>query len=185
MVSEDITLAANKSRLLFFVPVGIVLVLTGIAYATHLEQLKTNGLLYLSSTFVALPLCVIGTISGVLRLLSSKPSLVVTESGITDTSSLFGVGFIGWEEIAGLTSYTIFTQRYVAITPTKTAMQTLLQRQSVLPRAAMLVNMKISPCPINIPQDLLSVPADELLRQIRTRYAATLQRHVIAVHVGS
>jgi hypothetical protein len=125
------------------------------------------------------PFCALGGISALFTLISPRPALLVNDTGIWDNTTLFGAGLIKWEEIAAISSYRVLTQRYLAIVPRD--LEPLLSRQTILQKWTMLINAKISPSPINIPDILLRIPSHDLVRHIRESYSAEIRQYHIYI----
>lgn len=117
------------------------------------------------------------------RLLIPKPALIIDNEGIVDNASAIvsGVGMIRWSEIAAVLLYGSARQSYLVIVPHD--MQALRTRQNVLLRAFATIFARTLPSPISIPEWLLTMPAAEVLAQIRSRYDAQIRIHQIGVQI--
>lgn len=112
------------------------------------------------------------------RSLSSKPAICIYRDGIVDNVSLggSGVGFIPWDEIEGsFVTKTgrgagIFSQRRVVVLVTHPS--ALIARQSAGRRWMLRSLMRMTLSPVNLPDALLPIKADELEKQIRAYYEA-------------
>ena len=101
------------------------------------------------------------------RLARRKPSLVVDEEGIFDNASALGAGMIRWEEIREM--YTFVFRGQTTIGMALTDEDAVLARQNPLKRGLMSVNRGLAGSVVNIPQSVLPMPAEELLREIGRR----------------
>jgi hypothetical protein len=120
----------------------------------------------------------LGVISTVYGALARGPSLTVSDEGIVDRTSLFGVGLVRWDEIAGLATFRYWTQHYLLIflnDPTTFAAQL-----APLPGVVVRINKVLSPAPICIPAVWLP-GLDAVLAQTQERYAHQLATHGIRV----
>lgn len=117
------------------------------------------------------------------RLLSPKPALIIDNEGIVDNASAIvaGIGMIYWSEIAAVLLYGSAQQSYLVIVPHN--IQALRARQNVLARAFANIFTRALPSPISIPEWLLTMPAAEVLAQIRARYDAQIRMHQIGIHI--
>jgi hypothetical protein len=117
------------------------------------------------------------------RLLVPKPALIIDNEGIVDNASAIvaGVGMIRWSEIAAVLLYGNTQQSYLVIVPHD--MQTLETRRNALTRAFAAIFTRTLPSPISIPEWLLTMPAAEVLAQIRARYDAQIRMHQIGVQI--
>lgn len=117
------------------------------------------------------------------RLLVPKPALIIDNEGIVDNASAIvaGAGMIRWNEIAAVLLYGAAQQSYLVIVPHD--MQALYARQNMLARAFAAIFTRTLPSPISIPEWLLTMPAAEVLAQIRARYDAQIRMHQIGVQI--
>lgn len=95
-----------------------------------------------------------------------------------DRTSLFGVGLVRWDEIAGLASFHVFAQQYLLI---------FLKDPNVfaahlgpLPHTVVAINRVISAAPVCIPSAMLP-DIDGLLAKIQRHYGHQLASH--AIHI--
>lgn len=174
-----IRLYPQRGLAAFLALISMVIVAAGVLYAIHVEELRTNLIWYLIVVCLLVPLFFLGGVSALISVASNRPAFIVDEVGIRDDTTLFGAGRVNWEEIEHITTYRVFTQRYLVIVPRN--VQSLLAREPLLPRVTMWINDKISPAPINIPAILLAMPADELIRQIQLRFEPEIQLYKVRV----
>ena len=184
--NRNIRFSVPKGRAAFLALVAFVFAAAGGVYVVNVVQAGNLGdnpsnLIFAIIVCLAAALCLLGGISMLIALVSSRAALVIDSHGILDATTLFGAGLIRWEEIAGLAEYRVLMQRYLGIIPRD--LGTLLSRRWLLPKAAMMINAWTSPAAINIPEALLPVSAEELLRSVRTNFSPELQRYRIWVQI--
>jgi hypothetical protein len=136
-----------------------------------------------AGSMVLVSLALLCTLFLFYRLLVPKPALIIDNEGIVDNASAIvaGVGMIHWSEIAAVLLYGNAQQSYLVIVPHD--LQTLQARQNVVTRAFATIFTRTLPSPISIPEWLLTMPAAEVLAQIRARYDAQIRMHQIGVQI--
>lgn len=93
----------------------------------------------------------ISTIVAFYRATKNKPLLTLTMDGIIDTSSVSGVGFIGYEEIDTVEIVNIFGQRVIGVTPKNR--DDFIKKLSKNKQRAAKMNLKMNYPPITIRLD--------------------------------
>ena len=168
------------------------ILLPSLAFATLIVAAPTvvNALLHTQQRpevapgpMILLSLTVLCALLLFYRLLMPKPALIIDNEGIVDNASAIvsGVGMIHWSEIAAILLYGSARQAYLVIVPHD--METLRTRQNVLSRTFVTVFARMLPSPISIPEWLLTMPAAEVLAQIRSRYDAQIRMNQIDVQI--
>ncbi len=132
---------------------------------------------------VLLSLAVLSTLVLLYRLLIPKPALIIDNEVIVDNASAIvaGIGMIRWSEIAAVLLYGNARQSYLVIVPHD--LQMVQARQNMFSRAFANIFTRALPSPISIPEWLLTMPAAEVLAQIRSRYDAQIRMHQIGVQI--
>ena len=127
------------------------------------------------------PLAALATLYWLVRLLRRRPMLTVTPEGITDTSSIVGVGLIRWEEITqlGLKTTKLKGGKNIYLTITPKDMHALLARQSS--PLTKLYDSVGNDGSIEIGQVMLPLKVDALLHQIEAYYQAQVRPGVASV----
>ena len=102
-----------------------------------------------------------GAAYSTLRLVSNAPVLVVDRDGLFDSSGLFAVGWIAWDEIAKIEPRRTYLARMINITPHDP--DAIFARLS--PRQRWFVRLKagISHASISIPASFLGTRMDEVV----------------------
>lgn len=126
-------------------------------------------------------LFVVLAISLIPTLLTSKPKLVVSHSGIYLRSRQFGSGIVAWQDIRSLVVYRILGATFFAIEVTSTAV--IGARQNPLQRVVYVLSgwPLMGPTRLSMTASMLKIPIDELLQQIRERYHRELVHHHIQI----
>ncbi len=160
---------------------AIVIAATPTLVSTLLHTQQSAGIA--PGPMVLLSLAVLCALLLFYRLLVPKPALIIDNEGIVDNASAIvaGIGMIHWSEIAAVLLYGNARHSYLVIVPHD--MRTLQARQNVLSRAFANVFTRALPSPISIPEWLLTMPAAEVLAQIRSRYDAQIRMHQIGVQI--
>ena len=109
----------------------------------------------------------IGLVYALLRLVKPVPSLVISSEGIFENGTAIGAGLLRWSEIAEVRIYTFMNQRFLGIIPTN--LEEVLHRQSALKRGLMRLNKGLVETPFNIPENVLPVKLEEIVREIDAR----------------
>ncbi|MBB6713460.1 STM3941 family protein [Clostridium gasigenes] len=131
----------------------IRLIISGITFLIVCIYILTVGIIERN-----LFLIIIGGISTVLlsatlifiikNALSSIPLLIIDKNGITDISTLFSVGFIGWQEIKSINVRKKSRKEYIIITAYD--LSKLMKRISPAKRVAIKLNLILKHLPIEI-----------------------------------
>lgn len=183
---RDLKFSVPKDRAAAFAVVWFVFAAVGVLYDVNTMRTRDiatdpTSLLLAIACFLAFVLFSLAGVSGLIALVSSQALLLVDDSGIQDTTSLFGGGLIRWEEIAELAEYRVVAQCFFAIVPRDT--KTYISQQRLIPKVAMILNNWTTPAAINIPQSFLPVPVAEVVEQIRTNFAPELERYRISATI--
>lgn len=160
----------------FFIAVSPTLVST----LLHTQQI---GVAMPAGPMVLLSLALLCMLFLLYHLLAPKPALIIDNEGIVDNASAIfaGAGMIHWHEIAAVLLYGSAQQSYLVIVPHD--VHAVQARQNVLSRAFANIFTRTLPSPISIPEWLLTMPAAEVLAQMRARYDAQLRMHQIGVQI--
>ena len=137
----------------------VMSIISGIAFLIICIYILTVGIIE-GNLF----LIIIGGISTVLlsaalifiikNALGSIPMLIIDKNGITDISTLFSVGFIGWQEIKSINVRKKSRKEYIIITVYD--LNKLMKRISPAKRLAIKLNLILKHFPIEISALLLS-----------------------------
>jgi len=101
------------------------------------------------------------------QLRSDKPALVVSDDGITVNATAFAPGFVAWEEIEEIRLFSVFAQRYIAVTVRD--MTPILERQSPHRRLVLGVMSALSRSPVTIPSAAVDTDIGELAELLAAR----------------
>src|SRR5262245_43759234 len=102
------------------------------------------------------------------RLLWRSPAVILSRQGITDRASPIGIGFLSWEEVAFIATYSIRGQQTLGVFPKDPG--SVMSRLDAFKAGYMKLNMRMGFAPVNISQVILPGPIEELAELIRTRY---------------
>lgn len=157
----------NKGRL--FLQTAIQLIVT-IAFALFLASYDGETSMGTKTlAYIGILLFFFMSIFGILRLLSAKPALVVTDIGIVDNSTPYAAGGVKWSEIKsmgpyGMRLYGIKTRLVLGIKLKDR--DSVLSRHRHLRKALLGAHMKLNEAfgwpHVVIPMDLLDISEDEL-----------------------
>jgi hypothetical protein len=107
----------------------------------------------------------VAVVYSVRRLGQATPAMVIGRDGICDNATMFGVGFIAWDEIDDFKEYRFRGQVYLAIVPKD--LDQLVSKQGFWTRLGVRANIMIGAEPISIPQILLPVAVADLVTVAR------------------
>jgi hypothetical protein len=107
------------------------------------------------------------------RLVCHRPSLVVDESGMTDSASLLGVGYMTWQEISHVHPYKEAGRGMLGVFPKD--LDSVLSRQPPLRRLALRLGGKWTLAPIGIPDATLPITAVDLAQLLHTRFGVKVR----------
>lgn len=102
------------------------------------------------------------------RLLRPRPSLIIDGRGITDNVAATGVGFVAWEEIAGVGMSGTGMSHFLVVIPHDA--EAILARQPPFKRIILRANMGLVGNPVAIP-GTLPISLAEVLGIIQARLA--------------
>jgi hypothetical protein len=102
------------------------------------------------------------------RLIRPSPAVVIDRHGILDCASAVAVGFIAWEDVAELREYRFSNQTFLGIVPKN--LDELAARQPAWKRRAIRANCALGAAPVNIPQTMLPMKVQDLLREVKSRF---------------
>jgi len=154
---HDVVIKETKARrlpiaaLLFASALGVVLLLYGVSHdGTDRLVALAAGIL---GTLIVLP----AAVYLIYRAVQDRPALIIGERGFTDHASITGVGYVAWDEVAGVRLDRI----WVAIKLRDP--DPVIARQPAWRRAMMRMNSKVVPGDIVIPTKALSMSPQELI----------------------
>jgi hypothetical protein len=148
-----------------------------LAYRAATTHTPNATLVFLVS-LCALPFFAAAGLFLLYRYLSPKPSLLVTADGIADHASSYigGKGLIPWSDITAIECFTaprrLANPRYLQIT----------YRVSTSRRGQHTASPQGDDVTVlSLPQYMLAMPIDDLLRQLRSRYSTQIATHHISL----
>jgi hypothetical protein len=163
MAQNDWPLIVYPSRwkLLAILLGSMMFVAAGIAAIAFRRQLDTPLWVAILLFVLAVPFFSVATGYSLFRLVVWQPSLIIDDRGIVDHASLFGAGFIAWDEIRHLVcySYGSKSQRMLGVVPKDP--EVVYARIGWKARVLRL-NARIGAVPISIAQVTLPIRFDEL-----------------------
>lgn len=134
------------------------------AVAVFLAFVDLPLTLRILTVYLGVPFFGLCTLYALYRLVAPRPSVVLTAEGIVDSASATAVGLIHWYEISQVAIYTVSGQRMLGIDLHN--LHALLDRVTPLQRSAIATNRRLGFPPVSIPQNLISVPLEELYRNM-------------------
>jgi hypothetical protein len=154
---HDVVIKATKAQwlpigvCLFGSALGVVLLLYGIGHN------GTNGIVALAAGILGTLLIPPSAAYLIYRAVRDRPALVVGERGFADHASITGVGYVTWDEVAGIR----LDRVWVAIKLRDP--RPIIARQPAWRRALMRMSSNVVPGDIIIPTNALSMPPQELI----------------------
>jgi hypothetical protein len=109
-------------------------------------------------------------IYAVVRLLGSRPLLVLDDFGIDDHATAGAVGRVSWDEIESARIDSMMGQRFLVVTlrdPTS-----VIERLPRVTRAVARMNQRLTGSPFNIGEGFLPVRLEVVLANVEQRLAA-------------
>jgi hypothetical protein len=154
---HDVVIKATKAQwlpigvCLFASALGVVLLLYGISHD------GTDGIVALAVGILGMLLIPPAAAYLIYRAVRDRPALIIGEHGFTDHASITGVGYVAWDEVAGIRPDRV----WVAIKLRDPG--PLIARQPAWRRALMRMNSKVVSGDIIIPTNALSMVPQELI----------------------
>lgn len=171
---DDVVIYPSKVKTLLTTAGSLLFIVLGLYLAKEPEAMRLPGWAVWAAPiafYVGIPFFSLCFLYALYRLLSPKPSVVISLEGILDNASAVGAGMIRWEEIAEIYPYDFMGQRMLGIVPTDA--ETVIARQPFHKRILAKMNMGLVEAPFNIPQSTLPISVDELLIKIEERWRKT------------
>lgn len=98
------------------------------------------------------------------RLAKPTPSVIVDATGVTDNGSAAAAGFLPWHEIVAIRRGSYLGQAMLQIEVADP--QAVISRARPWSRPAMRANNRMVGTPVNIPQNVLPMTADQLVGEL-------------------
>ena len=140
---------------------------------------------YLVPVLCIFPVLIAGAVAILIPALRAGPSLVIGEDGIfaNPTGGRQGVNFIRWDNIVGIHATVEHRSQQLCIVLHEPLprMKAVLERPSLWAALSRKALEHSGGPKLPIPQEVLSIPIPEILREIEYRYPAQLHEHNIAV----
>lgn len=165
---DDVIIYPSKVKTLLIAAGSLMFVALGVYLAAGRVHMRLPLWAVVVSSYIGVPFFGLCFLYALYRLLSPKPSVVISREGIFDNASAAGAGLLKWEEIANIFPYDFMGQRMLGIVPRDA--EAVMARQPPFKRLLAKMNRGLVQAPFNIPQSSLSVSVDELLREIEARW---------------
>ncbi len=120
------------------------------------------------ASYVGVPFFAACGLYAAYRLAVRRPALEIDSMGITDTASAVGAGRLRWDEVDHVVVYKYSGQVMLGIVPKN--LDIFLNRQPVVRRFLMKLNLALGCAPINVPQFGLRMGVLELAHLLHTRH---------------
>jgi hypothetical protein len=102
------------------------------------------------------------------RFVKPTTAVVIDSTGVYDTSTWFGAGFLAWEDIAEMRPFISRRQSFLVIIPKD--LDAFLARQPLWKRLSMRLDLLLGWPAARIPETVLPMTVVELLRLIDRRF---------------
>jgi hypothetical protein len=168
---EAINIYSNKKETIGLCLVSLVLISVGIVMLVVEVKWLPPWLALVTALFTLL-LGLLGAWLNLPRLLIKGPAMIIDAEGITDQSSPVAVGLIRWNEIRELGISKLSDDLFLSVKLKD--VDALFQRLPAWKAGLLRMNSNFAPAPINIPQQYLSMTAEELLDLIHKRFGHLL-----------
>lgn len=169
---NEIKIPLSKTKLVFAFIGSVLFILLGLQFIINPEKyvsylFKSTELItiigYISLLFICLCLIFI-----VYKFFDKKPGLVINDKGIIDNSNFGSVGLIKWNEIKGIRTHQVMSNKFILIDVTNP--EKYVQGNSKLKRYLMKMSMKMYGTPISITSNSLKCNFDELERVLKNEF---------------
>jgi hypothetical protein len=154
---QDVVIKATRQQ---WLPIGVCLFGSALGVILIFYGISHDGM----SRILALAAGILGTlviapsaVYLICRAARDRPALVLGERGFTDHASITGVGYIAWDEVAGMRPDRV----WVAIKLHDPG--PVIARQPAWRRALMRMNSRFVPGDVIIPTSPLAMPPPELI----------------------
>ncbi len=108
-------------------------------------------------------------IYGIIKLLDKKIGLQIDNQGITDHSSATSIGLIEWQDISGIRSQRIKSQKFIMIDVID-AEKYISKASNKFKRSIMRANMKLYGTPISISSNALQCNFEALRKTVQAEF---------------
>ncbi len=144
---------------------ALVFIALGLVFAIFQDEMGLSTWVIVFVSYIGVPFFALGLAFLVYRAMVPKPLLVIDETGILDHASAIGVGLIRWEEIERMAPYEVMGVRSLGIVPTNP--EHIIARVKPLKQMLLRANMKSGFPLISIPESILPMKLDVLIRQLK------------------
>ncbi|MCQ6562436.1 STM3941 family protein [Paenibacillus mendelii] len=171
--NEELVFYPSPRKLLGLSAAAIMFVLIGgvmIGVSRNEEDSSVSILIIGLVSVLFFGLCLIYLLY---RLLNRKPSVVLNDQEVVDDSSYIGGGRLRWDQIEEIMLYDFMGQRFIGIKLLDTP--AFLSRQSGLKKLLMKLNRGMVKAPINIAQQGITLPLEELYELMIDRWERSVQ----------
>lgn len=163
---HEIKIYPKKGKLILFAG-GFLLSLIGCVCAFSDIEVDTTNWKVVPALIVFIPLCLLGFIFCLRRLKKPSPAMIISESGVTDSATFLGVGYLSWEEIEFVHSFRYSGKKTLGIVPKNC--EKVILGQNLLNRQWLRINKLMSGSLINIPQSILPIKIEEVIDQMKSK----------------
>lgn len=178
-LTGPIIIEEGKGFTLFLGVVFICVALLPIGIVIYRDYVPLLFLFFSIALLILTPYFLFAAYHRLLRLLSSKPQLIIDTEGITDDVDFFSIGKIRWNEITRVFPYSIFGQPAIGLVLKD--LDSMMRKQSSFKRIIIkyyqLVNVGAK-TPINIPGNSLGLRVEDLVKSME-RYVDEESRKTI------
>lgn len=178
---DKIEIRLNKLRIARLMLGSAVFVAIGVWMLIHEPQVKngvmnqpvvkailaTSALVFFGASFLIY----------LVKLINTKPALIIDDIGITDNTSFTSGGFIPWNDIDGFKHLTIQKQHFLAVL-VKHPEQYLHRTGNLLVKKSMQWNLKQFGTPVTIPTRMMKTGSDELYTLLSGKLQARKNVHL-------
>jgi hypothetical protein len=155
---------SRKKAITLSLAAGVFIAL-GIVFAVFQEEMGLPTWIIVLISYIGVPFFALGLAFLMYRAMVPKPLLVIDETGILDHASMIGVGLIRWEEIERMVPYEVMGVQLLGIVPTNP--EHIIARVNPLKQMLLRANMKPGYPLISIPESILPMKIDVLIRQLK------------------
>jgi hypothetical protein len=165
---DTIEIPLSKTKLVYLL-IGAALLITGGAFLINHPGILGGSLVVKIIEYTAVILFSICALFIVNKLFDPSPGFVIDYNGVVDNSSAFAVGFIPWEDFAGMTVQQIGGQKFISIKVIDPDGY-IHRRPNALARQAASINYRLYGSPVNVTTSTLNCSFDDLMGQINEQW---------------
>ncbi|MDO6390003.1 STM3941 family protein [Pontibacter sp. BT731] len=168
-MKQKIEIPLSKTKMTLFLMGAIVFVVMGVFFAMEPARFispvfRSEGLVRIAGVASVL-FFGLGAVYMLRKLFDKKVGLTICEAGITDNSSAVSVGLIEWQDITGVETLEIASNK-ILLVHTNNPEKYMARGTNIFSRKAMQANHRMYGTPLSITANSLQITYKELERLV-------------------